>query len=117
VKSWKSRLSNLDIQLELPEEWNKESEEMNRALLMILSESFEIFDRNQNYLSSVLVSLNKNSSHNQLRLEILNHSTPHYAYSDYLQELKCLGHIFQTFTKGKFYYMQNGLNQIWYFNW
>lgn len=117
IKSSQSRLSNLDIQLELPEEWNKESEEMSRVLLMILSESFEIFDRNQRYLSSVLVSLNKNSSNKQLRLEIQHNSQPHHDNSDYLQELKSLGHIFQTFTRGKFCYMQNGLNQIGCFNW
>ncbi|MEH2193588.1 MAG: hypothetical protein V7K98_13270 [Nostoc sp.] len=114
---WRSRIPELNLQMELPTDWTPESLYTLRVVLMALEELLQIILSNISGRLSIFVSLKPRGNFNELMVQLTDLNKSKQTYISNLTEVAYLRHAFNFLTGGKCFYQHNHNAEIWYFRW
>lgn len=117
VAMWKQKKPDLNINLDLPNDWRQESPEHSLAILQIMDELLQISLLNEflNREVSIHLKLQKNIA--KLIVCISHTDKASLKLSANSPNLDYLSKTFEVLTSGKCYRCQRNLTEIWNFQW
>lgn len=118
LESWKSDIPHLNLHMNVPSQGeHKESDELNRIILMVLSELFQIILPLISDEVTIFISLDWQEYRNKLTVKLNSPSIFKLESDSCLQKLDFIKNIFRFLTSGKCFYRKENSSQTWYFYW
>lgn len=117
LESWKLRIPGLNLQFNVPNDWQKETYEGSRIILMILEELLQITLPLISPSVSIFTSLEQQGYGSELTVKLTSPDISKLTSSSCSQQLDSLKHTFKFLTSGKCFYRKENSTQIWYFYW
>lgn len=114
---WRSRIPELNLQMELPTDWPPESLYTLHVVLMALEELLQIILSNISGRLSIIVSLKARGNFNELMLQLTDLNKSKETYISNIKEVAYLRHAFNFLTCGKCFCQHKHNAEIWYFRW
>ncbi|BAY60388.1 hypothetical protein NIES22_04470 [Calothrix brevissima NIES-22] len=114
---WRSRIPELNLQMEIPTDWPSESLYTIRVLLIALEELLQIIVSNIPGNLSILVSLKPRKNFHELIVQLTYFNISKQAYLSNFTESNYLRHAFNLLLWGKCFYRHHDNREIWYFRW
>ena len=117
LESWKLHIPNLYLQLNLPVDWQEESYERNRIILMVLEELLQITLPLLSQSVSIFTSLQQQGHQSQLIVKFNSPEIFKLESDCCLQKFNFIKQIFKILISGKCFYRKENSSQIWHFYW
>ncbi|MHC5855997.1 hypothetical protein [Nostoc sp.] len=114
---WRSRIPELNLQMELPTDWTTESLYTLRVVLMALEELLQIILSNIPGRLSIFVTLKPRGNFHELIVQLTNLNISKQTYISNVTEVAYLRHAFNFLTLGRCFYQHHNNAEIWYFRW
>jgi hypothetical protein len=110
---WKLRYREVQIEMNLPENWHNDSHQHNRLVVMILDELLRIVLSNVSMDMSLAISLTAQATSSELKVQI---SQPNFSPTA-VREFDYLSQSFRLLMSGQCFQRQAGKTVTWYFRW
>ncbi|RUT08279.1 hypothetical protein DSM106972_014470 [Dulcicalothrix desertica PCC 7102] len=116
LESWKSRIPDLNFNINSPSNWHQESYNFSRIVLMVLDELLQITLSNSN-IPSISINFKSQQYFNECTVEIIYLELLSKTVSKNKKEFSCLQNTFKYLTCGKCMHKRDNNTEIWYFKW